>query len=337
MSLIYILFLLTLIISIFLFPFLIMWWVERDIYQKPVKQRDYQLYRQIEMILHRSRTKEKITAQLTQLLQKYGYRLSRRSEAQVVFKPVSFFSRKSTIRIDISHYPTARQRVEKLRIHAESAIGLLTKVAKADGRISRAEANFITRSINRYVIMAKQEEDDTASLQAFRSYLVAVHKEAKKDHRTTVLSYALPLKSAPRHTKIQLLRQMLKIAGIDGSTPYKEHLISEAGLAMGIEERYFRQFTENRSRQNSRQQQRRRYSSQNAQRNSIFIPEHYRILGCSPQDEITTIKKKYRALVKKYHPDFTQTTDEASKAHSLQKMQEINLAYEKVKREKQFC
>jgi len=336
MHLFYLLFFFILIIGIFFFPFLIMWWIEHDIHKKPVKKYDYQLYRQIEIVLRRTQTKERVVTQLTQLLEQHGYRLSRQTEKLVIFRPGSFFSRKSTIRINISRYPNARERFEALRLHAESTIGLLTKIAKSDGKVSKAEAGLITRSINRYVTMAKQLGSDTATLQTFRAYLIDVHKEAKEGQRTA-LSYAKLLHSSPQHTKIQLLQQMVKLAIIDSFTSDKEQLIFEAGLAMGIEERYLRQFVGNRYRQNSGQQQRRRYnSSKNTQRTNNYIPEHYHILGCNPQDEVNTIKKKYRALVKKYHPDFTHSTDETSKAQLLQKMQEINFAYEKIKREKKF-
>jgi len=52
----------------------------------------------------------------------------------------------------------------------------------------------------------------------------------------------------------------------------------------------------------------------------------YQILGVSPDASDEEIKRAYRALAKKYHPDLNPGDAEAAK-----KMQEINAAYEKIK------
>ena len=62
----------------------------------------------------------------------------------------------------------------------------------------------------------------------------------------------------------------------------------------------------------------------------------YEILGCNPRDDMETIKKRYRELVKKYHPDFMQTKvyDEHFVEFAKQKMQEINQAYDEIKEQR---
>ncbi len=64
------------------------------------------------------------------------------------------------------------------------------------------------------------------------------------------------------------------------------------------------------------------------------VPAAYDILGCSPSDDAATIKKKYRELVKRYHPDHLQshTMGEEARASAKEKMQQINDAYETVKK-----
>ena len=59
----------------------------------------------------------------------------------------------------------------------------------------------------------------------------------------------------------------------------------------------------------------------------------YEALGCRSTDDNATIKKRYRELVKKYHPDFIQSDniDESSVIFAKQKVQEINQAYERIK------
>ncbi len=324
------------IAGVFLFPFLVLWWVERGTAKRPVKKHDRFLYRQLEQILRRAKTREEAVLQTERFMEQHGYTLSRKTDTTIIFRPASFFTRKTSIRIDVSAYPTIRQRLNTLKIHAESSVGLLTKIAKADGKISRAEANLITQTINRFIVMARQQGADTGILSDLRASLVRVHKEAKENTRT-VTSYAKPMQNMPRHTKTRLLQQLLKTAILDGFSPYKEQLIFDAGLAMDVDIRYIRQLIGNRSQQKYRQKNRQQRHTHTTKK-TAYVPEHYRILGCTPADDTATIKKTYRGLVRKYHPDFahSQITDDASKAYLLQKIQEINLAYEKVKKERKM-
>lgn len=52
----------------------------------------------------------------------------------------------------------------------------------------------------------------------------------------------------------------------------------------------------------------------------------YKVLGVSPNDDEETIKKAYRSLVKKYHPDRYANSPLAEQAN--EKLKEINLAYD---------
>ena len=62
----------------------------------------------------------------------------------------------------------------------------------------------------------------------------------------------------------------------------------------------------------------------------------YEILGASSGDDFETIKKKYRTLVKEYHPDILmgQGKEQSIIDQATAKLQEINEAYELVKKEK---
>ena len=52
----------------------------------------------------------------------------------------------------------------------------------------------------------------------------------------------------------------------------------------------------------------------------------YKVLGVSPDASDEEIKKAYRRLAKKYHPDLNPGDEQAAK-----KMQEVNAAYEQIK------
>ena len=57
-----------------------------------------------------------------------------------------------------------------------------------------------------------------------------------------------------------------------------------------------------------------------------MINDPYKVLGVSPNATDDEIKKAYRRLAKKYHPDRNPGDEEAAK-----KMQQVNAAYEQIK------
>ena len=57
-----------------------------------------------------------------------------------------------------------------------------------------------------------------------------------------------------------------------------------------------------------------------------MIDDPYKVLGVSPEASDEEIKRAYRRLAKKYHPDLNPGDEEAAR-----KMQEVNTAYEQIK------
>ncbi|MCK4737715.1 MAG: DnaJ domain-containing protein [Sulfurimonas sp.] len=66
------------------------------------------------------------------------------------------------------------------------------------------------------------------------------------------------------------------------------------------------------------------------------IGDAYKLLGVSENDDMSVIKKAYRKLIRKYHPDIikSQGKDEAYMQEATAKTQEINQAYEMIKAHK---
>ncbi len=62
-----------------------------------------------------------------------------------------------------------------------------------------------------------------------------------------------------------------------------------------------------------------------------MIDDPYKVLGLSPDASDDDIKRAYRRLAKKYHPDLNPGDPEAAR-----KMQEVNAAYEQIKNPEKF-
>ena len=189
----------------------------------------------------------------------------------------------------------------------DSIIGMLTKIAKSDGVISELEADVIKDTISHFVSIARLEGLSTSKLAKLRKQLVQVHNDAKSTHNT-IDTYAKNLIHYDFYMRIQVLQQLIFMASIDGYTPLKESLIMNAGSALGFGHSQIRSHIDDIL--GLKKESPKKESSA------------YTVLGCKSTDDNATIKKKYRELVKKYHPDFGE--DEASLDYRKQKMQEIN-------------
>ncbi len=62
-----------------------------------------------------------------------------------------------------------------------------------------------------------------------------------------------------------------------------------------------------------------------------MMEDPYKVLGVSPDASDEDIKRAYRRLAKKYHPDLNPGDQEAAR-----KMQEVNAAYEQIKNPEKF-
>lgn len=70
--------------------------------------------------------------------------------------------------------------------------------------------------------------------------------------------------------------------------------------------------------------------------NFSILEESYIILGCTSDDSMQIIKKRYRELISEYHPDKIQSKGlpDSFIKFATEQMQKINFAYETVKNHK---
>jgi DnaJ like chaperone protein len=197
-------------------------------------------------------------------------------------------------------------------------VALVAKVAKADGRVDALEAELISNMF-RDISSVFPDPEKTKDI------LKQIFNE-EKERSDNTQAIAQQLASAIKRNKAmqqQFMGFLIQLAFADGEVTQSEEdilaLIAEA-LAFDPQAYHniFDQFEQ---------------MMQHAQPKQT-LEDAYKILGVSPNDDMKTIKKAYRKLVRQYHPDIikSQNKDENYMKEATQKTQEINAAYEMIKK-----
>ncbi len=201
-------------------------------------------------------------------------------------------------------------------------VALVAKVAKADGRVHELEAELVG---NMFGDISKAFGE--SHKEKVRDVLKEIFNREKEIVRN-VDTLAAQLQSATRGDKqkrLMMLSFLINLAYIDGELSHaEENLIIKIAAFLeissaeveGIMQRFASAFGGNPTQSS--------------------VSDAYETLGADRDDDMSVIKKKYRALVKKYHPDIMKAkgASEDYIKDATQKVQKINTAYEMVKKEK---
>ncbi|WP_060825679.1 DnaJ domain-containing protein [Sulfurospirillum cavolei] len=210
-----------------------------------------------------------------------------------------------------------------LREHeAGLLVALMAKVAKADGKVNELEAELLSLTFSDIARVFEESE-------RVREELKAIYQtEMQTFDNTLVISKKyLKLTQNDYAKRLKVMEYLLNLAFIDGEFSQTERMINEdISDALEIRRADFERMIEQFKTFYTHKAEQKRYGIQNA----------YDVLGVSPQDDMESIKKKYRALVKEYHPDILmgQGKDQSMIDAATAKLQEINEAYETIKKEK---
>jgi len=196
-------------------------------------------------------------------------------------------------------------------------VALVAKVAKADGKVDALEAQLVG-------IMFDDISGVFPEPEKTKDILKRIFNE-EKDISTNTQELAQRLSQATKKDKAkeqQFMGFLIQLAFVDGEVSESEEDIL-ATIAEALEfdpqayHAIFDQF----------EQMMKNVKPQNN------IADAYAILGVSETDDMATIKKAYRKLVRQYHPDIikSQGKDEAYMKESTAKTQKINQAYEMIK------
>ena len=182
-------------------------------------------------------------------------------------------------------------------------LSLAAIVIKADGKVDERELRFV-----RNYFITNYGKAYTSSI--FATFNTEVKKEQQNLNEITRLF----VQRAPYETRLQILHFLFEIANSDGHVAEVEvQKILQIANALQLRSMDFESIK------------------------AMFVKSAdnaYKILEISPSATDVEVKKAYRTMAKKYHPDKLQTDDAALKKGAQEKFQQVQAAYEAIQKER---
>ena len=199
-------------------------------------------------------------------------------------------------------------------VFCASVAAMLAKMAKADGVVSRHEIAGVENAFRRL-----------GFTPAARRYAIEVFRKAKDDPHT-IYDYARDFAMAVDSVEVrELFYEILwDVAGSDGEISRNELLILQRiPRALGIRLDWYAYFASQRLGERS--------AGRSASRDPL--KDAYAVLGASANDSVDELKRKYRELAKKNHPDalLAQGLPEEMVGKATERMSRINEAWATIK------
>lgn len=184
-------------------------------------------------------------------------------------------------------------------------LSLASLVIKADGNVSQAELDYV-RS---YFVQAYGKDRANATFKVFNEVI-------KKNEISAQKIGGLLRQRMRYESRLQVLHFLFSIANADGHVSNPEvNQIRSIGGFLGIQMRDFESIK------------------------AMFFKNPnsaYKILEIEKNATVAEIKKAYREMAKKYHPDKLVHMDEAYQKGAREKFQKVQEAYEQLQKEKGF-
>ena len=201
-------------------------------------------------------------------------------------------------------------------------IAMLAKVAKADGNVSELEAEILS---NTFTDISNHFENT----EEVRSQLKSIYTKEMNSFDNTV-AVATKYYNLTKHEyqkRLKVMEYLLNLAFIDNDFSKAEFMITEdIANTLQIKKSDFENLIATFE----------QYYAQKQNSKELSIEKSCDILGVYITDDMAIIKKKYRDLVKKNHPDIItgQGASQSIIDEATAKLQVINEAYEIIKKEK---
>jgi DnaJ like chaperone protein len=201
-------------------------------------------------------------------------------------------------------------------------VALMAKVAKADGNVCELEAELLKHTFTDISSHFENSEEIREKLKA----LYLKEKESF-DNMIIICEKLYSLTKNDYNKRAKIMEYLLNLAFIDKEFSKTEKMITE-DIANTLKirkedfERLILTFEG--------------FYAQQASNKALSLDKAYEILESNVNDDNTILKKNYRNLVKKHHPDIISGQGAAQNIidEATKKLQEINEAYEIIKKDR---
>lgn len=234
-----------------------------------------------------------------------GYSIFRFPGAIIGFLLGSLFERNSSSNGSRrSIFTQSKQRVSPAEFEL-NLLSLASLVIKADGIVNQKELDFVRQ----YFVQAYGKEQANATFKVFNEEIKKKQLSAQK--------IAAFLRNRMRYeSRLQIIHFLFSVAIADGqiSDPEVREINNITGF-LGINHHDFESIK------------------------AMFFnnPDSaYKILEIEKTANPDQIKKAYRTMVKKYHPDKLQHMDEVYRNGAEEKFRKVQEAYEQIQKERGF-
>jgi len=202
-----------------------------------------------------------------------------------------------TISAQRTRSPAAGARSSEGPSAAIALAVLMAAVSKADTRATKGEVSYVKR----FFVRNFGSENAADLMQVYRR---ALDMELDIDAVCGQVRGSLD-----RPSRVQLLHLLFGLAAADGVDAREMEAVRDVGGRLGVSETEIR-----------RVEAMFRSDEENA----------YQVLGAGREDSMDVIKKKYRELAKKYHPDRVSHLGEEFRELANEKFRAIQRAYETI-------
>jgi DnaJ like chaperone protein len=199
-------------------------------------------------------------------------------------------------------------------------VALAAKVAKADGQVDKLEAELVGNMFTDISAVFPEPERTREMLKS----IFRIEKEIPYNLDDIAVRLYRQI-ARDKHKRHMMMAFLVNLAYVDGHLSHaEESMLLKIGAFL-----HFR----------ADEIETMLHQAANMFRHATSetsLDDAYRLLDSTPEDSLETIKKRYRKLVRQYHPDIikAQGADDDYIAEATEKVQQINAAYEMIKNAK---
>ena len=203
-----------------------------------------------------------------------------------------------------SHTTTSHRGRTTSGGYVASLLVLAAAVMKADGKVLKSELDYVKK----FLVHNFGEASATEAIKMLRDIL---------KQTIPVDEVCLQIRQNMNYSaRLQLIHFLFGIAQADGNIdPTEQKLIAQICNRMGIDNSDFESIQ------------------------AMFIPNtdaDYKILEITPSATNDDVKKAYRKMAMKFHPDKVSNLGEDFQNAAKEKFQKVNQAYENIKKERKM-